>query len=344
MAYWLANEHLSCVKEEREYNNKLYQYFRSEEGGNRDVKGIVTVYLVEQNTTDDSPMLVPYALCMFGKDAKTKDINLFPYNLEMRLYKLRASVSDYTIIKHFTDDSLALLLTLSSFEHNGVKLGLVKETVVSKVDNKEEDVFSFVLFRNIIDSRVDYFKLRCLKNSHSEEPGFKLSLNTIISDLTNNNGAKVISGGYGLHIPGDDISVITPAKLKQLIYSVFCIGIAEIEPSIYWLVDENSTEGKICFQVNAEETISKTNESKDKINFEKNSDIRLELTFDRRNEKDFGEIIKKLESLKKDYADIDGNTDKLAKKRFLARSIINVRKSLEHYDTALQVLEYIYKY
>lgn len=342
MAYWLANEHLSHVKEEREYNTKLYQYFRSEEGGNRDVKGIVTVYLVEQNTTDGSPMLVPYALCMFGKDTKTKDINLFPYNLEMRLYKLGANTSDYTIVEHFTDDSLILLLTLSSFEHNGVKLGLIKETIANETNNKEE-VYSFALFRNIIDSRVDYFKLRCLKNLHSEEPGFKLLLKPIISDPSNDD-RKVISGGYGLHIPGDDISVITPAKLKQLIYSVFCIGIAEIEPSIYWLVDENTTEGKICFQVNAEETISKTNESKDKINFEKNSDIRLELTFDRRNEKDFGEIIKKLESLKNDYNDIDGNTDKLAKKRFLARSIINVRESLKHYDTALQVLEYIYKY
>lgn len=344
MAYWLDNKHLSYVKEEREYNNKLYQYFKSEEGGNRDVKGIVTVYLVEQNTTDNSPMLVPYTLCMLDKDAKSRDSNLFPYTLEMRLYKLGASVSDYTVIKHFTDDSLVLLLTLSLFEYNGVKVGLVKETVFSKINNKEEDIYSFALFRNIIDSRVDYFKLRCVKNLHSEEPGFKLSLHPIISDLSNNDDRKVISGGYGLHIPGDDISVITPVKLKQLIYSVFCIDIAKIEPSIYWIVDENSTEGKICFQVNAEETINKTNESKDKINFEKNSDIRLKLTFDRRNEKDFGEIIKKLESLKKDYSDIDGNTDKLAKKRFLARSIINVRESLEHYDTALEVLEYIYKY
>ena len=185
MAYWLANEHLFRDRLNHKYNNKLYQYFRSKEGGYRDVECLTTVFMAERDpkSATDEVMLAPYTLCVFKRnDRKSKDIRSFPDNLEIRLYKFGASVSNYTTIENFTDGSLIILARLYEFNHYNVKLGLIREMVLNKVTNKEEPVYSFALFSNVKNFNaknndlfasnksinVNYFTLNCFKDTNSE--------------------------------------------------------------------------------------------------------------------------------------------------------------------------------
>lgn len=342
MAYWLAEQHLSLDKDGLEYRSKLYNYFRSEAGGDRDVECITTVYMVEQDTVTNNTVLTPYTLCLLSKDAKSKNSGSFLDYLEARLYKLGAGVFDFTTITHFTKGSSIILGCLSDFEYYRIKLGLLKETVVNKLNNREQDVYSFALFSNVKDSEFNTFTLECFKTSSSEEPGFNLTLNRKTLDLSNRTTgiSQVTSGGYKLNIPGDSFNVVTALRLKELIYSVFCVGITEFDPSIVWTVDYLSNEGKLTFNVSNDETITKVNGS-NKIDIREGENITLTLTVNRMDRRDFLKVIKELDILRVKYEDIKSDTEILSKKRSLLQSIKSVKERLKYYDTPLQVLEYL---
>lgn len=342
MAYWLAEEHLSNNNDHQEYSSDLQHYFKSNEGGNRDVGCSATVYMVELDTIEDKPVLAPYTLCLLHKDAKSSINNSFPDNLEIRLYKLGASVSDYITINDFDKSSLIILARLSEFSYYGVKLGLVKETVVNKITGEEYDEYSFALFSNIRDKEPNCFTLECFRASSPEEPGFNLTISRKALDLTS-DGIKIPQitlGGYTLNIPGDNINILSTVRLKELIFSVFCVGINKFDPSIIWRVEEGSNQGVISINVNNDEAITKANGS-NKINIRKANNFTLNLTVDCSDRRDFLNVILKLDRLRADYQEVKSNTEILTKKRGFIYRIKHVRENLDHYDTALQVLEYL---
>ena len=342
MAYWLAKEHLSHVKDNQEYNSKLYQYFKSSEGGNRDVECVTTVFMVERDTIENNPILTPYTLCLLNKDGKYKINNLDLDNLEIRLYKLGASVSDYISIENFNKGSIMILARISEFSYDGVKLGLIKETVINEINDKEVDVYDFAFFSNIKDKESKYFTLECFKDSYLEEPSFNLTLSLKPLDLSGEviKGSKITLGGYRVNVPGDNINLITTNKLKELIYSVFCIGISKFNPSIVWRVEEGHTEGVISFNVFNDETVTKVN-GNNKIDIRENNNVMIYLTVNCTDRIEFLKVIQELDTLRVEHEDVKSNTEILSKKRALIQRIKTVKEKLENYDTALQVLEYL---
>ena len=344
MAYWLTEEHLSNNNDHQEYSSDLQHYFKSNEGGNRDVECAATVYMVERDTIEDKPVLTAYTLCLLHKDAKSSINNSFPDNLEMRLYKLGASVSNYVTVNDFDKSSLIILARLSEFSYYGVKLGLVKEAVVNKITGKEDDVYSFALFSNIRDKEPSCFTLECFKTSSPEEPGFNLTLSRKTLDLTSDSIKipQTTLGGYTLNIPGDNINILSTVRLKELIFSVFCVGINKFDPSIIWRVEEGSDQGVISINVDNDEVITKANGS-NKINIRKANNFTLDLTVDCRDRRDFLNVILHLDKLRVNHQDVKSGTEILTKKRSLIHRIKHVREELDRFDTALHVLEYFYR-
>lgn len=357
MAYWLANEHLFCDKHNHEYNDKLYQHFRSGEGGYIDVECVTTVYMVErdpENATNDAT-LVPYTLCLFNKDStRPKGINAFLDNLEIRLYKVGAELSDFTKIKDFTKGALIILTHLYEFNRYNVKLGLIREMVLNNVTNKEEPVYSFALFSNVKNFNaknndlfannksiiVNYFTLNCFKDTNSENPGFNLTLNSKVMNLKNKNAPDIadMPGGYTIRISGENVDVITVFKLKELIYTVFNVNVTKSFPSIFWRIEEDSNKGIISFHIANEGMITKEY-GRDKIAIKNDENLRMNLTVNRLNKNDFRSVIQKLDSIRSDYECLENETSLLTIKRSLMKKIKKVREKLDHYDTALQVLE-----
>ena len=145
-------------------------------------------------------------------------------------------------------------------------------------------------------------------------------------------------GGYTIRISGENVDVITVFKLKELIYTVFNVNVTKSFPSIFWRIEEDNNKGIISFHTANEGMITKEH-GRNKIAIRNDENLWMNLTVNRLNKNDFRSVIQKLDSIRSDYECLENETSLLTIKRSLMKKIKKVREKLDHYDTALQVLE-----